>query len=471
MAAQSQPVLGSRVGEFNFANWASIFDARFDEGYIEEINRYGLGSYIMDFLQLADYTTNITTRTPKIFETLAWEPTLKTGTAIAVSGTPGDPIQFDVHADDIDTVGQIPVQVGDGVVLPPGYEVNNRNAIYVITDITGILVTAEPLSADGTGGIAVSEVGVEVPIGTILKVHSSYYGYGTGQPKGRNSVRAIRTYNTTIIKTSMNYEGGIQAIKWREIKSENGVNSAWMEGQGLAESLHSKKIDDAIFLGELNDNSALTAASQFGGTNKLASTKGLWNWGEEAGQDLYYAGAWDASNLYDHKDLALSQNIEAKEVMFMYGCDLSRMIEESNLDWIKQFSSGSDLFRTAFEIGIDIRSFKANGYHFLFQELKSFGNPLRWGNKEYDFTKYGLMIPNGMETYEIEGRVERHPQLTLGYLNHAGEDRTRIVRVSDGMSGRSSIATNEYDGSNLWMLTEFAPLIYRPNQIVRVLPQ
>jgi hypothetical protein len=147
------------------------------------------------------------------------------------------------------------------------------------------------------------------------------------------------------------------------------------------------------------------------------------------------------------------------------------MVEESNLDWVKSFSGGSDLFRTAFEIGIDVRSFKANGYHFLFQELRSFANPLRWGNKEYDFTKYGLMIPNGMETYEIDGKMERHPQLIIGYLNHAGEDRSRIVRLVDGLSGRETIATNQYDGSNLWMLSELATIFYRPNQIVRVLPQ
>lgn len=470
MAAQTYPTVGTRVGEFNFANWASIFSARFDEGYLEEIRRYGLGSYFMDFLQMADYTTTITNRNPKIFEILEWENTCKVGTEIAVSAAAGDPISFDIHADDIDSVGQLPVQVTDGLVIPGYYEANGRNAIYVIIDITGTTVTAEPLSADGTS-IAASEVAIAIPVGTILKIHASYHGYGTGQPKGYNSVRAIREYSTQIVKTSMNYEGGIQAIKWREIQTESGTNSAWMEGQEIAESKHSKKIDDILFLGELNDNSALTEASQFGGTNKRAAAKGLWNWGEEAGQDLTYAGTWEASDLYDYKDLAISQNITAREILFPQGPDLGRMIEESNLDWIKSFSGGSDLFRTAFEIGINVKSFFANGYHFLFQELKSFSNPLRWGNKEYDFTKYGLMIPNGMETYEIDGKMERHPQLVIAYLSYMGEDRTRIVRVVDGMSGRNSFAVNEYDGSNLWMLSEFAPLIYRPNQIVRVLPQ
>lgn len=469
MASATYPTVSTKVGQYNFANWGSLFSLRWDENYLEEISRYGLGSFIFDFLKLSDMTTSITGRNPKVFETLEWEPTVKLGTAIT-TGLAGADISFTIHADDVDAQSQVPVQAGDAVVLPGAYETNGTNAIYVITDVTAAVVTATPLSKDGTT-VTASQVGVEVPIGTVLKVHGSYFGYGTGQPTGLNQVRATRTYTTSLIKTSMNFEGGINAIKWRKIKTESGINSAWMEGQEIAERIHSKKIDDMIFLGELNDNTTLVQTSQFGGSNKRASSKGLWNWADEAGQDLLYAGQWDASNLYDYKDLAISQNIVAREVMFMMGPDLLRMVEESNLDWIKSYSGGSDLFRTAYEIGIDVTSFKANGFHFLFQELRSFSNPLRWGNKEYDFTKYGLMIPNGSETYSIEGKMERHPQLMLGFLNNNGENRERIVRVADGMSGRGSIAVNDYDGSNLWMLTEFAPIIYRPNQMVRVMPQ
>lgn len=470
MAAQTYPTVSSKVGNYNVYDWGSLFNLRWDEGYLEEISRYGLGSHFYDFLKLSDMTINITTRTPKVFETLEWEPTVKLGTAIATTAAGAD-ISFDIHADDIDTQGQIPVQVNDRLVIPAAYETNNRNAIYHITDITGTTVTAAAVSADGTGGAAQSQIAVAVPIGTTLKINANAYAYGTGQPDGFNQVRAQREYNTQLIKTSMGYEGGIQAIKWREIKSESGINSAWMEGQEIAERIHSKKCDDALFLGETNDNALLVQTSSFGGSNPIPSTKGLWNWAEDAGQDLLYAGQWDAANLYDYKDLALSQNLTATEVLFLMGTDLQRMVEESNLDWIKSYSGGSDLFRTAYEIGIDVRSFKANGYHFLFQELKSFANPLRWGNKDYEFTKYGLMIPNGNYTYTIDGMTERFPQLIMAFLNNNGENRERIIRIADGMSGRTNTAINDIDGSHLWMLTEMATIVYRPNQLVRVMPQ
>jgi hypothetical protein len=147
------------------------------------------------------------------------------------------------------------------------------------------------------------------------------------------------------------------------------------------------------------------------------------------------------------------------------------MIEESDLSYIKEYSGGSDLFMAANKIGINVKFFVGNGFTFAFSEIKSFANPMRYGNKEYEFSKYGIMLPNMSETVTVEGRTERHPNLVLGFLNWAGENRERIVRVVDGMSGRSAIATNEYDGSNLWMLTEMVPLVFRPNQIVLVKPQ
>ncbi len=470
MPAQTYPASASKVGQYNFGEWVSIFDTRLDDGYMKEIERYGLGSHFMDFLELADYKTNITTRTPKVFERLEWETTVTVGSEIAIGGAGGD-ISFTVAAADVDASGNLPVMEGEGLVIPASKQTPGEDRIYVISDITGTTVTASPLSADGSAGYPdQSQISVAIPVGTVLKVHGMYKGPGTGQPPGHNTYRAERTYYTSLPKTSMNYEGGINAIKWRDIPSESGVNQVWIEGQELAENFHSKRIDDHIFLGELNDNAALTEASQWGGTNKRLSSQGLWNWGGTAGQDLTYDVAWETSNLYDYKDLIISQNVVSREILFLYGTDLGRQIEEANLDWVREFSGGSDLFRTANEIGVDIKFFKGNGFMFQFQEIKSFANPLRWGNKEYNFSKYGLMFPNQMEPVQIEGRTERHANIALGYLNNNGEDRTRIIRVLDGMSGRMSQAVDQYDGSNLYMLTEFAPLIFRPNQIVRVLP-
>jgi hypothetical protein len=471
MPANSYPTSYTKVGEYNFGEWATLFNARFDDTYQQEIDRYGLGSHFMDGLMLAGNTTNISNRTPKVFERVEWEATVQTGSVIN-TGAAGANISFVINASDRDASGNYPVAVGDGLVIPAANQATGENRIYVITGIvTGThTVTAAPLSADGNT-VTESEISVAVASGTRLKIHSYYTGYGTGQPPGHNTVRAERTYYTQIIKTSMNYEGGINAIKWRPVKTESGINSAWMEGQELAENIHSKRMDDVIILGEVNDNAALVETSQWSGSNKRTATQGLWNWGSEAGQDLLYPGTWEYTHLYDYKDLIISQQVIGREVMYLYGTDLGRMIEESDLRYIREFSGGSDLFVTNNKLGINVKYFMGNGFLFQFQELQSFANPQRWGNPAYKFSRYGLMLPNQNQVATVDGKTERYWSITLGYLNHGGEDRTRIVRVLDGMSGRSSQAVDQYDGSNLYMLTEFVPIILRPNQIVRVLDE
>lgn len=471
MAAENFPQSNVRVGEYNAAQWSSIFDLRFDEGYLQELNRYGIGSYFFDFLKLAGQMQAVTNRNPKVFERLEWESTVKIGAAIAV-GAAGADISIVVHADDQDAAGNVPIQVSDGIVIPAYYEATKQNRIYVIHTYNPgtFTATASPLSADGTT-ITESEIAIEVPTDIELKIHANFFGYGTGQPRGTYDAQVTREYPLTIIKTSMDYEGGIQAIKWRELKTDSGINSVWIEGQERAELQHSKKMDDAIFLGELNDNATLTQASNFGGTNKRASNIGLWNWGEQAGQELLYGGQWAMSNLYDYKDLALSQNLVANDIWFGLGTDLQRMVEEANLDWIREYSGGSDLFRTSSEIGVGIKYAHVNGYMFQFQEIKSFANPLRYGNKYYDFSKYGIMIPDAKQSVTIEGRTEYHPNISLGYLNHGGENRERVLRLVDGMTGRNQLAVNDIDGSHLYILSEFTPLVFRPNQIVLVKQQ
>lgn len=469
MAAQTFPTTGVRTGNYNWGEWKSIFDARLDEGYMqEEIRRYGLGSFFYDFVNMAGYETPVTTRTPKIFEILEWELVTKTGTQIN-TGAAGADISWTIHADDIDASGGTTIMENEAVVIPAAYQATGEDRIYVITDITGTTVTASPLSADGNT-ITESQISVAVPTSTVLKVHGSYWGPGTGMPDSHRSSRAVRTYYTTIVKTNVGFEGGIQAIKWRQLKSEGEANSAWIDGQGLAERFHSKKIDDSIFLGELNDNTALTQASNFGGTNLRRSTQGLWNWAEQAGQELLYPGTWDYTQLYDYKDLILSQNVVARDIMFMYGSDLGRMVEESGLDFLKEYSGGSDLMIATDKIGYNVKYHVANGFTFSFMELASFANPLRYGNKNYEFSKYGLMMPDQSETVTVEGRTERHSNLALGYLSGQGENRRRILSLQDGTTGRSA-GVHEYDGSNLYILSEIVPLVFRPNQLVQVKPQ
>lgn len=233
---------------------------------------------------------------------------------------------------------------------------------------------------------------------------------------------------------------------------------------------HRKACDDALFLGEINDNTALVQTSHVGGSNGRKATKGLWNWGKEVGQPLDYAGGWDMSYFYDVKDLFLAKNVVAREAMFALGTDLLRSIEESNLDWIREYSGGSNLMRSADELGIETSRVKVNGILFQLHELMSFGNPLRYGNQTYNFSKNGIIIPEGQERSSYLGKEELHPNFMIGYLNNNGENRRKIINVLDGTTGRST-PTSRFDTSETYALTEMAAIVLRPEQLITVEPE
>lgn len=471
MAAATYPTVSPRVGNYNQANFVPLMGQRLDPGFFLETFRYGLGSQYMDWLEQANRVMNLTTRTPKIFEKLEWENTLKINAQITTGGAGAD-ISIIVHADDRDAYGQVPIKVGDGVLIPAQNQATGEDRIYVIHTYNAgtFTATASPQSADGNT-ITESQISVAVPAATTLKIHSYYTGTGTGLPEGKNNYRAIREYETQIIKAVKVFEGGIQALKWFEVASETGATTAFFEGQDELELEFRKLVDDALFLGERNDNATLVETSSAGGSNKRKSTEGIWNWTKRVGQALNYAaGSFDFSYLYDWKDLALAKNIVSNEASFLMGIDLERSVERGGLDYIKEYSGGSNLFRAMDSIGYNVNRVLVGGTTFQLQGLKSFGNPLRYGNKVYNFPSCGLIIPEDESNVTVNGMVEKHPNFMIGYLNNNGENRTKIIGLLPGTTGNGNAVT-EYDKDTAFMVTEMASLPLHPEQLVSVEPE
>jgi hypothetical protein len=464
MASETIPVSGSKISAFNTESWVSKWNTRFDDGYIAEIFREGSLSSIFDGLQLSGRTINLTNKNPKWFEILPWEKTVKIQSAIG-TGSSGATISLVVHTDHRDTAGNVPIQVGDGILIPGAYQTSRQDRIYVVDTYTAGTYTAvcKPLNNAGTVETA-SQMSVSLPAGTELKIHSNYFAVGTGQPKGSDTTRAVKSTKTQIIKTSMTVEGGLTSLKWREVKNSEGKTGLWLEGQELAEMNHDKKIDDALLVNEANDNATLVGTSQAGGSNVITSGLGYWNSADLYGSDVNYtSGAFDMGVLADYKDIALAQLIVASEITWYVGTDALRDAQEGGLKFIQSYSGGSDLFIASDKIGSDIRYFVSNGFTFRVQELKSWGNPLRYGNKNYDFSKRGLFVPEMYGNVEMDGgSSKRVPQLMVGYL----EGRERVMSVQNGMTGRSNTnVVSQYDLDNMYMLTEMAPLAFRANML------
>jgi hypothetical protein len=122
------------------------------------------------------------------------------------------------------------------------------------------------------------------------------------------------------------------------------------------------------------------------------------------------------------------------------------------------------------KLGINIKYFDRNGIMFALKSIASFNNPNRYGGNDYDWVKRGIMYPVDSSRVEVNNSKMTLPNFFIGYLNNNGEDRTRILRVLDGMTGRESQAVTEYDMSNLYILSEFAGIVLAPNKLIRVMP-
>lgn len=473
MALPNYPDSKTIRGNFNTAQWLSLLDASGvlkPDHYERTVKRTGMGERIFDWLEAAKMYRGVKARTLTVFEEGDLERTVRNNVEIDI-GAAGADITLVVHTSDRDANGQVPLAVDDGVVIPGAYQATGEDRIYVVTAYVAGTWTATltPLSADGTT-VTESEVSVAIPVGTRLKVHGMYKAVGTGQPAGSTFDWYSRTYKTQFAKTSMFYEGGVQAIQWYPVVTKDGKTSAWIVGQENAERIHSRRIDDGLFLGELNDNALLVETSQAAGSNKRLAAKGIWNWALDAGQQFTYAGTWSVDDNADLKDYLRANNVTSQEVVCWTGTDLYRYMEDASLDFIREYSGGTDLM-LAGKIGIDIKYIHRNGIVMAIKSVASFANPNRYGGDAYNWTKKGLAYPVDSTTVEYNGATTTMANLQIGYLNNNGEDRRRIMRVLDGMTGRERQAVNAYDMSSMYILSEFMPIVIAPNKLIYIEPE
>lgn len=466
------PASNVKVGAFDASNFVSLNSALFkDDVYPEILKRNGYGELIFDILELSEATYDMKQRSTRVLEMGQMERVVTVGTGGIAVGAAGAAATFTLDTSDQDSAGGIPVQVNDTVIIDGTFQASGEDKEYVITAISGAtppVITLTPLS--GAAASVPADIDTAIPAGTKLTIASDKHGYGTGQPDGAYDVIYYRDYEAEITKTTHAVEGGVDALEWWAMPRKSGGNGVMFRGQEILEFKHNKKLDGKLFFSEPNENTAnLTATSTFGGTNALPSTKGIWNWATEVGQNFGYSGAWSMADFYDMKDILRAQNVTTNELMFMYGTNLGRQIEESNLDWIREYSGGTDLYKNANSLGVNIKNVEVNGLMFGLKEMKSFANPTRWGNNSLSFADRGLVIPIGAEAVTIDGQSTVKPTIMMGYLKNNGVDRTRKFGYLKGMDQGGDVAS-DVDASKVFLLSEHATIVHRPNQFIRVKP-
>jgi len=465
------------------ATWASLYSTMDrDQIFGELIPRFGYLPGLLDFLEFTGQTVDVKAETMTVFEEGNLEKNIRLGSAIS-TGSAGADIEFTLHADEYDTNNDYYPQVGDDIVIPAAYQPTGvkeprRYRVMSSTGSAGSLTfTARPYSADGNY-FTDSQISTEVPSGTYIPVVGGSYAPGSQGAVAKSTGWYSRTFTTDIKRRAVHQEGSVQSTQRYYEDLKGGGKGVFTKASAEADFLLSADINDALFLSERADNSSLTLANRDSSSNLIRSTTGIWNHLLDRGMEQTYTSSYTMDDFDLIKDYLRSQGVGSRDATFFTGSDLYKGIENSaGLDFLREYSGGTDLTSKNggmfSEIGINVGVINKNHIRTLMFNLDSLDNVNKWGTNSMYFTEAGFIIPQ--QDVTVSGRASMEGSyklrnLTLGYKNYNGENRTRIIQDVSGVNGFGHSAKDTYDDVRLELLTEFMLIANKVNQMIYVIP-
>jgi hypothetical protein len=260
-------------------------------------------------------------------------------------------------------------------------------------------------------------------------------------------------------------------------KLRGGGTGIFTKASMEADFLLSKYINDELMLGLGVTATAITQTDRESNSLTPTGTVGLLQHLVTDGMKQYYTSAYSYPDFDDIKPLLISQGIANRNVTFFCGSELYKQIENAGLEFLKEFAGGTRLMKEWDELNVVFRVINKNGVYTTVKELPSLSDPTSYGAVAFDefFTGMGMIIPDVDVT--IRGGFEdpatfKMKNLALGYKNYNGENRTRINKIIPGVAnvgaGGGDIATDSYDDVRGTMLSEFALIANKRNQMVLV---
>jgi len=463
------------------AAWTQKYYSIYDFELVPQIwktlySKYGDAFGYFEFLNAIGQTMSVKGRNMKVFETGSLERPFKLGSAIATGGV-GASISFTLDATDYDANGNSPLRVGSTILIPRAYQTNTTKdySYRVMTKSSDAdpVYVAYPFDRTGTSFTA-AQIAIQIPAGTQLAITGDSWGTGTGQPASTTSGSAQRTYYTGINKETFKIEGGLLAQEnyLDPMPLKDGGSSVYNKGMFQTEFFLNAKMNHTIWTGEYPDNPLMVQTNVFGESVPVLGTRGLNDWLELLAQEQNYFDKYEIADLNDVDSLLISNGVTSQEIFWPQGDLLYRDVEESGLDFLKEYSS-TDLMKTVGEINVGFRAFTKLGHTFLTKKMANLSNPNTYGLSAYsdNYRSMGFMIPVGKELsvkLGEDGSPIKMGNLTIGYLNDKGENRQRIVQVVAGVNGMGHQATNEYDAVNCYMLTEWMLMAVKMNQAILI---
>lgn len=478
MSSVSSPTVVSNtsVGGLT-AQWSSLYNLVLTpQIWGEVIQQYGGLLELFEFLNFSGSTVDVAGETKTVFTKGSFERPLHLDAAIATA-VAGAPITITIATTDYDSGGHTFVTAGkDKVMIPAEYCTISGVKCktpqwyqFSAVGASGATSTAYPLDA-------LTLLAVQVPATAVLMVSGGNYAAGSQGATPKRDGWSSDSFRTAIKKSAWGVEGSVPSSERYVDKLKGGGMGMFSDATIRADFELNSSINDELILGQevTQTNAAIKQSNRYSEAAAVRGTKGLLNHLNDDGMKLYYASTFTTPDFDLVKALFNSQGMTDNKADFWMGSDLYRFVENSSLDFIKEYSGGTDLMRTYDEMGFGIKRILKNGITFDFHELSSFSNPVKLGLTAYNMAKTGFIVPSsyvaartGMDV--PEGRMKN---LILGHKNYGGENRTRMMGFLNGMNGMVQIPGNNiadsYDSVEGHITSEFMLISLKNNQNILV---
>jgi hypothetical protein len=311
-----------------------------------------------------------------------------------------------------------------------------------------------------------------VPTGTDLMVRGGNYAQESASGAGKSSGWYHRDFYNSIKKWDWAWGGGTQSTeRWIE-HLKGGFQGIISKITMEADHQLDMQVDDEILLSTGVTNAALTMPNRNLVNIPVNATVGVLRHLEQRACRQYYTAAYQMSDFDDLKDILNSQGVTERNVLILLGSSLYQQIENSSLEFIKEFSGGTDFMKKLAEINVVFKAINKNGVYTTFKELPPLQDPTRYAAASFNgyFSDLGILLPevDVTVTANAEATPVKLRNLTLGFRNYNGENRTRIIKDMPSVAGSGNIALDTFDDSRGTMLTEFCLLFHKVNQCVLI---
>jgi len=439
--------------------------------YLGELyKRYGAGFGIFDILDLSGRKFNIASYSPKIIEEGSLERSITLAVATAVSAAAAD-VVFEVA-----TSGCY-CGVGDIVAVPRAYLATAQKAKFIpamyqieSSAVNGANTQFTSTPLDDT----TSDIDTEIPIGAKLMVTGGSFAPGSAGTNAKASYPYEKTFYTSIKRAKFIIYGSQESEQRYTETLKNGAKGQFSKASIEADFLLNSWMNDDLLMGQLNDdNVSLTTGDS--STGYARNTVGLLtHLYDYASKQTYTGTTYELADLFDLKDVMLSQGVLTDKALICVGPDLMRSIQTNvGLESLKSYSGGTDLMTTLSKMNIGFNSFQIEGLNYTLKELTMLSNPEKYNNGYYDWMqRFGFVIPESYVTLKEATDTSKSSfkasNIMIGYKNANGENRTRVVQVIAGVNGLGYPAANAYDMVEGHMLTEYALIVAKANQLIRI---